>query len=62
MTKDTHLIKPYYVGKDKRSLAIVIPSKVVKDCDIDPTKNLFLLKVDTKKHSIDIRILDADEL
>ena len=40
-----YLVHPYAVGKDKRSLAMVIPSEIVKALGIDPLSIFLLLKV-----------------
>lgn len=40
-----YYIKPYLVGTEKRSLALILPSKLVKELNINPLTALFLLKV-----------------
>lgn len=40
-----YLIHPYSVGKDKKSLAMVIPSEVVKALEINPQAIFLSLKV-----------------
>lgn len=40
------IIQPYQVGKDKRSLAMILPSAVVKALNIDPLAIFLFLKVD----------------
>ncbi|HXT82904.1 MAG TPA: hypothetical protein VN704_00900 [Verrucomicrobiae bacterium] len=42
--KEQHLIQPYRVGKNKKSLAVIIPSEFVKLFEIDPSTVLLLLK------------------
>jgi hypothetical protein len=40
-----YIIQPYCVGKDKRSLAMVLPYEVVKSLKIDPLSTFLLLQV-----------------
>ncbi len=40
-----YYVQPYLVGKDKRSLALILPAKLVKALNINPSTILFLLKV-----------------
>jgi hypothetical protein len=40
-----YLIQPYRVGKHKRSLAMILPTEMVRALDIDPQTVLLLLKV-----------------
>jgi hypothetical protein len=40
------IIQPYQVGKNKRSLAMILPSAVVKALNIDPLAIFLFLKVD----------------
>ena len=40
-----YYVQPYLVGKDKRSLALILPAKLVKALDINAITILFLLKV-----------------
>ena len=40
-----YYVQPYQVGKDKRSLAMILPAELVKSLNIDPLTILFLLKV-----------------
>ena len=37
--------QPYRVGKHKRSLAMILPTEIVKALDIDPQTVLLLLRV-----------------
>jgi hypothetical protein len=49
LTRNSYAIQPYQAGgKNKKSLALIIPSGVVHECQID-TSTIFLLKVDEKK-------------
>ena len=43
--QNKYLIKPYTVGKDKKSLIMVMPSKIIKSLKINPQSVFFLLKV-----------------
>ncbi len=45
MLKNQFIIKPYSVGKGGRSLAVILPSPVVKALDIDPLSIFLLLSV-----------------
>ncbi len=40
-----YYIQPYLVGSDKRSLALILLSKLVKSLNINPMTILFLLRV-----------------
>jgi hypothetical protein len=40
-----YIIQPYCVGKDKRSLAMVLPYEIVKSLKIDPLSTFLLLQV-----------------
>lgn len=56
-----YLIKPYSVGTDKRSLAMVIPSPIVKALRIDPMDVLLYLWVEGPSNLL-VRILRQKEL
>ncbi len=56
-----YYIQPYLVGKDKRSLAMVLPSEMVKSLDIDPLTILFLLKVEGHDE-LQLRIIRQEHL
>ena len=43
-----YVIQPYSVGKEKRSLAMVIPAEIVKSLKIDPLSIFLLLKISGK--------------
>ncbi len=45
MIQKRYLIKPYGVGKEKRSLAMILPSQVVKELEFDPSTMLLSLQV-----------------
>ena len=40
-----YLIRPYAVGKDKKSLAMVLPSELVKTLEIEPQVIFLSIKV-----------------
>lgn len=54
-------IRPYAVGKDKRSLAMVIPSEIVKALEINPQSVFLLLKVKSAEN-LQIQIIREDDL
>ena len=56
-----YYISPYQVGKDKRSLAMVLPSELVKSLNIDPLTILFLLKVEGHDE-LQLRIIRQEHL
>ena len=45
MQPHQYLIQPYWVGKHKRSLAMILPTELVKALDIDPHAVLLLLRI-----------------
>ena len=55
-----YVIQPYAVGRDKRSLAMILPSKVVKGLKINTQSIFLLLQVNDK--DLRMKIIDADEL
>ena len=42
--KQRFVIQPYSVGKDKKSLAIVIPSPIVKKYNLNSFSTIFLMQ------------------
>ena len=56
-----YLITPYTVGKDKKSLAMVLPSKVVKTLDINPQTIFLLLKV-RGRDDLQLQIIREEDL
>ena len=56
-----YYIQPYLVGSDKRSLALILPSKLVKSLDINPMTILFLLKV-AGHDELHLRIIRQENL
>lgn len=54
--KDQYAVQPYRVGtKERKSLAIVIPSAVAKACKIT-TNSIFKLKLDEAKKRIVLEV------
>jgi len=43
---NNYIIQPYLAGKNQSSLAMIVPSKIVKEHNIDPSTVLFLLRSD----------------
>jgi hypothetical protein len=61
MTKKlVYALQPYEVGsKNAKSLALVIPAKVAKECDIN-TSTMFALRVDENNKRITLQtIIDS---
>jgi hypothetical protein len=53
--KSIYAVQPYEVGsKHSKSLALVIPAKVVKECSID-TSTVFALRADEKTKRITLK-------
>ena len=59
--QNKYLIKPYTVGKDKKSLIMVMPSKIIKSLKINPQSVFFLLKV-TGMDTIHLHIIREEDL
>jgi hypothetical protein len=56
--KHRFVIQPYSVGKDKRSLAIVIPSPIVKKYNLNSFSTLFLMQDQEQTNSLLLRTID----
>ena len=56
-----YLIQPYAVGKTKRSLAMVLPTEMVKALEIDPQAIFLSLKV-IGVDSIHLQIIRQSDL
>ncbi|MDQ4073159.1 MAG: hypothetical protein M3162_02515 [Thermoproteota archaeon] len=56
-----YFIHPYYVGKDKKSLAMILPYAPVKSLDINPSNTFFFLKV-TGQDEIHLLIVRQEDL
>jgi hypothetical protein len=61
MLHNQHFIQPYLVGKGKKSLAMILPSEVVKSLKIDPLSIILLLKVNGID-DIQLRIIREEDL
>ena len=59
--QNKYLITPYGVGKDKKSLAIVVPSEVVKSLEINP-QSIFLLLEVKGKDELHLQIIRESDL
>jgi antitoxin component of MazEF toxin-antitoxin module len=56
--KSLYALQPYKVGsKERKSLAIIIPSKVVKQCNVDAS-TVFTLQVDEDKKRLMLQMID----
>ncbi len=61
MLHNQHVIQPYRVGKGKKSLAMILPSDVVKLLKIDPLSIILLLKVNGMD-SLQLKIIREEDL
>ncbi len=59
--QNNYLVQPYAVGKDKRSLAMVIPYEIVRSLRIDPLNIYLLLKVEGFD-KLQIKIIREEDL
>jgi hypothetical protein len=59
--QDKYLITPYAVGKDKKSLAMVLPVEVVKALEINP-QSIFLLLNVRGKDDLQLQIIREEDL
>lgn len=59
--QNKYLVTPYGVGKDKKSLAIVVPSEVVKTLEINPQSTFLLLEV-KGKGELQLQIIRESDL
>ena len=58
LSKTTYVSQPYQVGhKDRKSLAFIIPAKIVKKYNIDPS-TIFAVRADQQTNSIMLQIVD----
>jgi bifunctional DNA-binding transcriptional regulator/antitoxin component of YhaV-PrlF toxin-antitoxin module len=60
LTKLIYATQPYYVGRNKSSLAVIIPSKVRKECNIN-TSTIFAIRIDRKRKNITLKTLNNVE-
>jgi hypothetical protein len=61
MNKKRFVIQPYNVGKDKKSLAIVIPSQIVKKYNLNSSSTIFFMQEDEQTNSFLLRTIDEIE-
>ena len=61
MNNNSYLIHPYAVGRDKKSLAMVLPSQIVKSLGINPQSVFLLLKVKSAD-ILQIQIIQESDL
>jgi hypothetical protein len=59
--QNKYLINPYAVGKDKKSLAMVLPVEVVKGLEINPQSVFLLLEV-KGKDKLQLQIIRESDL
>jgi antitoxin component of MazEF toxin-antitoxin module len=56
--KSSYALQPYYIGsKDGKSLALIIPAKVAKRCNVDAS-TVFTLQVDEDKKRLMLQTID----
>jgi len=56
----TYVSQPYQVGRrDRKSLAFIIPAKIVKKYNIDPS-TIFAVRAEQQTNSIVLKIVDLD--
>ena len=59
--KKRFLIQPYNVGKDKKSLAIVIPCQIVKKYNLNSSSTIFFMQEEEQTNSLLLRKIDEIE-
>jgi hypothetical protein len=58
LSKITYAVQPYQVGhKDRKSLAIIIPAKIARECEVN-TSTIFAIHTDKQKKSLTLHMLD----
>jgi hypothetical protein len=60
MLSKVYAVQPYEVGPKnrKKSLVVVIPSKIAEECNIN-TSTIFAIQLGEQKKSITLQMLDA---
>jgi len=59
ISKSVYVMQPYAVGaKDRKSLAIIIPAKVTRECNINPS-SIFAIQIDKQRKNITLRRIDV---
>jgi hypothetical protein len=61
LTKKQFVIQPYNVGKDKKSLAIVIPSQIVKKYSLNANSTIFFMREEEQTNSLLLKTIDEIE-
>jgi len=59
--KAIYAVQPYHVGpQNKRSLALIIPAKLVRECGID-SSSIFIIRGNTEMKRITIQTIDIND-
>lgn len=59
LSKSIYAIQPYQVGRrDRKSLAIIIPAKLARECKVD-TSTIFAIHTDKQRKSLTLQMLDT---
>ena len=61
LPKKRFLIQPYNVGKDKKSMAIVIPSQIVKKYNLNSSSTIFFMQEEEQTNSLLLKTIDEIE-
>lgn len=61
LDKKRFVIQPYNVGKNKKSLAIVIPSQIVKKYNLNSSSTIFFMQEEEQTNSLLLRTIDEIE-
>ena len=56
--KKRYVIQPYNVGKDKKSLAIVIPTQIVKKYNLNSSSTIFFMQEEEQTNSLLLKKID----
>ena len=59
--KKRYVIQPYNVGKDKKSLAIVIPCQIVKKYNLNSFSTIFFMQEEEQTNSLVLRTIEEIE-
>jgi antitoxin component of MazEF toxin-antitoxin module len=55
LNRSIYVVQPYQVGtKHRKSLAIIIPSKIAKECNVN-TSTVFSIRIDKRNNRIALR-------
>lgn len=61
LIKKRFVIQPYNVGKDKKSLAIVIPIQIVKKYNLNSSSTVFFMQEEEQTNSLLLKKIDEIE-